>query len=143
MTHVRFPNDFRAFSMHKNQRKLPACMGQPPRHLEGQVLGLKADEGAFAADNQMAGCGVELTPERPTENACERRLAADYRPMRGATRSDALWRSPDLAASRGIGYSAHTRHPYRLRIGRVSVVRAGKRIAARVRRQREEAIAAV
>jgi len=36
-----------------------------------------ADEGAFAFDSRMAGYGAEATPERPTDDACERRFMAD------------------------------------------------------------------
>jgi hypothetical protein len=40
-----------------------------------------ADESAFVFDNPMAGYGAKLTPERPTDDACERRVVADYCPM--------------------------------------------------------------
>jgi hypothetical protein len=36
----------------------------------------KADEGAFVFDNPMAGYGAKLTPERATDDACERRVVA-------------------------------------------------------------------
>lgn len=39
-----------------------------------------ADEGAFVFDNWMVGYGVELTPERPTDDACERRFMAELGP---------------------------------------------------------------
>lgn len=36
----------------------------------------KADEGAFSVDNRMAGYRVEPTPERPTNDGCERQVVA-------------------------------------------------------------------
>jgi hypothetical protein len=37
-----------------------------------------ADEGAFVFDKRMAGYGAEPTPERPTDDAGERRFVAAY-----------------------------------------------------------------
>ena len=36
-----------------------------------------ADEGALVFDSRMAGYGAEPTTERPTDDACERRLVAE------------------------------------------------------------------
>jgi hypothetical protein len=36
-----------------------------------------ADEGTVVSDYRMAGYGAEPTPERPTDDACERRFLAD------------------------------------------------------------------
>jgi hypothetical protein len=33
-----------------------------------------ADEGVFVFDSPMAGYRAKLTPERPTENSCKRRV---------------------------------------------------------------------
>jgi hypothetical protein len=37
-----------------------------------------ADEGTFVSDYRMAGYGAEPTPERPTDDACERRFVAGF-----------------------------------------------------------------
>lgn len=38
--------------------------------------GKVADEEAFILDNRMTGYGAEATPERPADDACERRIVA-------------------------------------------------------------------
>ena len=42
----------------------------------GSMAGM-ADEGAFVFDNRLAAYGAEPTPERPTDDACERRFLAE------------------------------------------------------------------
>lgn len=39
-----------------------------------------ADDGAFIFDNRMAGSEAKPTPERPTDDACERRVVAELSP---------------------------------------------------------------
>ncbi len=36
-----------------------------------------ADDGAIIFDNRMAGSEAKPTPERPTDDACERRVVAE------------------------------------------------------------------
>jgi hypothetical protein len=46
------------------------------RTAPGRRASASADEGAFVFDNPMAGYEAKLTPERPTDDACERRVVA-------------------------------------------------------------------
>ena len=57
-----------------------AIISCPPycrRRTRPVPMAAKADERAFVFDNRMAGYGAEPTPERPTDDACERRFVAD------------------------------------------------------------------
>lgn len=54
-----------------------------------------ADEGAFSVDNRMAAYRVGPTAERPTNDACERRVVANYSPMPIPQMPDFAIRPPD------------------------------------------------
>ncbi|SAL67372.1 hypothetical protein AWB69_07725 [Caballeronia udeis] len=70
----------------------------------------KADEGAFVFDNPMAGYGAKLTPERQTDDACERRVVAACCPTRRAqidrrvkTQNDLVFRCREADVTRFEG----------------------------------------